>query len=81
MYVANDGSKDYYCCGCFDPDYLDSDEESPMVPGDCQSVISKRYIMYDPELAADCIEYFARTGELYPGMAWLKEFTDWDELI
>ncbi len=77
QYVVGDCSEDGYVCGSFDPDYLDSDEESPMVPGDGQSVILKRYIMYDSALAADCIEYFARTGALYPGMAWLKESTSW----
>ena len=61
----------YFCC-CFDPDYLDSDEESPMIPGDGQSIILKKYTMHDPELAANCIEYYARTRQLYPGMAWLK---------
>lgn len=72
QYVVNDGCQDGYCCSCFDPDYLDSDEESPMVPGDGQTVILKRYTMHDPKLAADCVEYYARTGRLYPGMEWLK---------
>ncbi|MDE7185702.1 MAG: hypothetical protein K2O40_14865 [Lachnospiraceae bacterium] len=73
QYVVGDTSPDAYFCSCFDPDYLDSDEESPMVPGDGQSVILKKYTMHDPKLAADCVEYYARTGKLYPGMAWLKE--------
>ncbi|MDE6365764.1 MAG: hypothetical protein K2L86_16145, partial [Lachnospiraceae bacterium] len=73
QYVVGDTSPDGYFCSCFDPDYLDSDEESPMVPGDRQSVILKKYTMHDPKLAADCVEYYARTGKLYPGMAWLKE--------
>lgn len=72
QYVVKDGCGDGYCCSCFDPDYLESDEESPMVPGDGQSVILKRYTMHDPKLAADCAEYYARTGRLYPGMEWLK---------
>ena len=77
QYVVDDGSENGYFCCCFDPDYLDSDEESPMVPGDGQSIILKRYIMHDLALAADCVEYFSRTGALYPGMAWLKEYTSW----
>lgn len=71
QYVVNEGGKERYYCG-FDPEYLDSDEESPMVPGDGQSVILKRYIIHDPRLAAECVEYYARTGKLYPGMEWLK---------
>ena len=43
-----------------------------MIPGDGQSIILKKYTMHDPELAANCIEYYARTRQLYPGMAWLK---------
>lgn len=72
-YVIRDSYPDGYFCSCFDPDYLDSDEESPMVPGDGQSIILKKYTMHDPALAANCIEYYARTRQLYPGMAWLKE--------
>lgn len=71
-YVIRDTYPDSYFCSCFDPDYLDSDEESPMIPGDGQSIILKKYTMHDPELAANCIEYYARTRQLYPGMAWLK---------
>ncbi len=71
-YVIRDTYPDSYFCSCFDPNYLDSDEESPMIPGDGQSIILKKYTMHDPELAANCIEYYARTRQLYPGMAWLK---------
>lgn len=72
FHVVRDTYPDGYFCSCFDPDYLDSDEESPMIPGDGQSIILKKYTMHDPELAANCIEYYARTRQLYPGMAWLK---------
>ena len=73
QYVVEDTSPDGYYCSCFDPDFLDSDEESPMVPGDRQSVIPKKYTMHDPKLAAECVEYYARTGKLYPGMEWLRQ--------
>jgi len=73
QYVVEDTSPDGYYCSCFDPDFLDSDEESPMVPGDGQSVIPKKYTMHDPALAAKCVEYYARTGKLYPGMEWLRQ--------
>lgn len=72
FHVVHDTYPDSYFCSCFDPDYLDSDEESPMIPGDGQSIILKKYTMHDPELAANCIEYYARTRQLYPSMAWLK---------
>jgi hypothetical protein len=32
-----------------------------------------RYTMQDSKLAAKCVKYFAQTGELYPGAAWLAE--------
>lgn len=73
QYVVEDTSPDGYYCSCFDPDFLDSDEESPMVPGDRQSVIPKKYTMHDPALAAKCVEYYARTGKLSPGMEWLRQ--------
>ena len=73
QYVVRDTSPDGYFCSCFDSDYLDSDEESPMVPGDGQSIILKKYTMHDPKLAAECVEYYARTGKLYPGMDWLRQ--------
>ena len=40
-YVIRDTYPDSYFCSCFDPNYLDSDEESPMIPGDGQSIILK----------------------------------------
>ena len=56
----------------FNPAYLDSDEESNTgtIYG---SFMQLRYTMQDPKLAAKCVEYFARTGEPYPGAAWLTE--------
>lgn len=71
--VIHDTYPDSCLYSSFDPDYLDSDEESPMRPGDGQSVILKRNTMHDSELAANCIEYYVRTRKLYPGMAWLKQ--------
>ncbi len=57
---------------CFHPDYLDSDEEAPIEPSDGQSVFFMRYTMNNRELAAECVEWYAHTGEPYPGMDWLK---------
>lgn len=58
---------------CFDPDYLDSDEEAPIEPSDGQSVFPMKCTMRDRELAAKCVEWYAHTLEPYPGMEWLKE--------
>lgn len=58
---------------CFDPAYLDSDEEAPIEPSDSQSVFPMKCTMKDRELAAKCVEWYAHTLEPYPGMEWLKE--------
>ncbi len=58
---------------CFDPDYLDSDEEAPIEPSDSQSVFPMKCTMRDRDLAAKCVEWYAHTLEPYPGMEWLKE--------
>lgn len=73
QYVENYCTSDECIYSCFNPDYLDSDEWSPIDVSDGQSVILMRYTMEDAGLAAKCVEYFVRTGQLYPGMAWLKE--------
>ncbi len=72
QYVENCGTENETFYSSFDPDYLGSDEESDMQCSDGQSIILKRYIMRDFALAADCVEYFVRTGKLYPKMKWLK---------
>ena len=71
-YVVNNGMENEEFYSSFHPDYLDSDEESntSTIYG---SFMQLRYTMQDPKLAAKCVEYFARTGELYPGAAWLAE--------
>lgn len=58
---------------CFDPEFLDSDEEAPIEPSDGQSVFPLKCTMKDRELAAKCAEWYAHTCEPYPGMDWLKE--------
>lgn len=70
--VENDGTKEARFYSSFNPEYLDSDEESPIECSDGQSVILMRYTMRDLNLAAKCVEYFARTQLPYPGMSWLK---------
>ena len=58
---------------CFDPEYLDSDEEAPIMPSDGQSIFPMKCTMRDRELAAKCVEWYIHTLEPYPGMEWLKE--------
>ena len=72
QYVENYCMADECVYSCFNPDYLYSDEWSPIDASDGQSVILMRYTMEDAGLAAKCVEYFVRTGQLYPGMAWLR---------
>lgn len=57
---------------CFNPAYLDSDEEAPIEPSDGQSVFPMKCTMKDQDLAAKCVEWYAHTCEPYPGMDWLK---------
>ena len=57
---------------CFNPDYLDSDEDAPIECSDGQSIIAMKTTMKDRELAAKCVEWYIHTGEPYPGMDWLK---------
>ena len=62
---------------CFNPDYLQSNEEAPIECSDGQSVVQMRNTMANTpenrELAAKCAEWYIHTGEPYPGMDWLKE--------
>ena len=58
---------------CFNPEYLDSEEEAPIEPSDGQSVFPMKCTMKDRELAAKCVEWYIHTLEPYPGMDWLKE--------
>lgn len=78
QYVVNDGMKDGCFYSSFDPAYLDSDEESDTgtIYG---SFMPLRYTMHDARLAIKCVEYFARTGKLYPGTAWLKTLMGGEE--
>ena len=58
---------------CFDPSFLDSEEEAPIEPSDSQSVFPMKCTMRDRDLAAKCVEWYIHTCEPYPGMDWLKE--------
>lgn len=57
---------------CFDPAYLESNEEAPIECSNGQSVVQMKTTMRDRELAAECVEWYIHTLEPYPGMDWLK---------
>ncbi len=78
QYVKDPCTKDECFYSSFDPACLDSKEEAPMSCSDGQSVILKRNTMKDTKLAARCVEYFVRTGKLYPAMTWLKGWQVWE---
>lgn len=54
-------------------DFSDETIYSPLESGG-QSPISKIQAITDIETGVKAVEYFVRTGELYPGMDWLHEF-------
>lgn len=53
----------------------DSIEEDAPVEIGGQTPVPKRFALDDLNLAAECVVYFAKTGELYPGVTWC-EFTE-----
>ncbi len=59
---------------CYQPinEAYDSVEEDAPVEIGGQSPVPKRFALNDLALAAECAIYFAKTGELYPGIAWAK---------
>lgn len=71
--IVDDNNKTWY--SSFDIKYLDSEEISPIECSDRQSGILKKYTIHDRKLAAECIEWFIRTSEPYPGMEWIKTTT------
>ena len=72
LQICQDTQEGWAYYSSYNAQYADSGEEVPFVPSDGQSVILKRYTMHDWDLAADCVEWFALTGEPYPGMEWIK---------
>lgn len=72
QYVESPGTQEESSYSLFNPSYLESEEESPMRCSDGQSIVLMRYTVTDTELVAKCVEYFVRSGKLYPETAWLK---------
>lgn len=56
----------------YDPEYLESDEETDIECSDGQSMIQRKYTTTDKEAVMTAIEYFIRTGKLWNGISWMK---------
>lgn len=63
----------------YDPEYLDSDEETDIDCSDGQSIILRKYTTTDKDAVMTAIEYYIRTGELWNGIPWMKNWTELDE--
>ena len=63
----------------FDPEYLDSDEETDIECSDGQSIVFREFTTADKEAVMTAIEYFIRTGRLWDGIPWMKSWQEWVE--
>lgn len=63
----------------YDPDYLDSDEETDIPHSDGQSIIFRETTTADKEAVMTAIEYFIHTGRLWDGIPWMKSWQEWAE--
>lgn len=63
----------------YDPEYLDSDEETDIECSDGQSIILRKYTTIDKEAVMTAIEYYIRTGKLWNGIPWLKGWQEIDK--
>lgn len=60
----------------YDPEYLDSDEETDIECSDGQSILLRKYTIADKEAVMTAIEYFIRTGTLWDGIPWMKSWRE-----
>ena len=63
----------------YDPEYLDSDEETDIECSDGQSIIYRKYTTADKDAVMTAMEYFLRTGKLWNGIPWMKSWQEWEE--
>ncbi|MCI8527895.1 MAG: hypothetical protein HFH82_01890 [Lachnospiraceae bacterium] len=63
----------------YDPEYLDSDEETDIECSDGQSIICRKYTTTDKDAVMTAIEYFIRTGKLWDGIPWMKSWEEVEE--
>ena len=68
-YCSGGGSDNYYS---YNPDFAGSKEMSPL-RSDGQSPIEQYLALKDIQTGMKAVEYFIRTGELYPGIDWVKQ--------
>lgn len=68
-------SEDEYCCynadfaDTYNADFTDAEAWTPLTSGG-QSPVEKCFAIRDIETGIKAVEYFIRTGELYPGIDW-----------
>ncbi|MCI8398172.1 MAG: hypothetical protein HFF90_02050 [Oscillibacter sp.] len=65
----DDGAECYYS---YNPAYADSRELTGLRSGG-QSPIEKRLALTDMAAGVAAVEYFIRTGKLYPGIEWARQ--------
>ena len=63
----------------YDPEYLDSDEETDIECSDGQSIIYRKYTTADKDAVMTAMEYFLRTGKLWNGIPWMKSWQEWED--
>ena len=63
----------------YDPDYLDSYEETDIQHPDGQSIVFREFTTAAKEAVMTAIEYFIRTGKLWDGIPWMKNWSEWVE--
>ena len=63
----------------YDPEYVDSDEETDIPHSDGQSIIYRENTTADKEAVMTAIEYFIHTGKLWDGIPWMKNWDEWVE--
>ena len=63
----------------YDPDFLGSDEETDIPCSDGQSIIYRETTTADKEAVMTAVEYFIRTGKLWDGIPWMKQWDEWIE--
>ena len=68
-YSSNGGQENYYS---YNPEFAESEEFCPLISGG-QSEIEKCFAIKDIEAGVKAVEYFIRTGKLYPGVEWAHQ--------
>ena len=63
----------------YDPEHLESEEETDIESADGQAVIYRGDVTTDKEAVMTAIEYFIRTGKLWDGIPWMKSWQEWAE--